>query len=171
MKTEIQNNSEGGATAAVSRWPLLIHYGSNVFDQNAMKPIKNENWVKPKGGLWTSPVNSEYGWKDWCHSEQFRDCDKSNAFILQLKETAKVLIIDSLKDLENAPLVCVSHINYNQHFLDFETIAKNYDAIWLTENGQYSTRYSHPISLYGWDCESVLLLNAKCCDQVDGACG
>ena len=33
-----------------------------------------------------------------------------------------------------------------------------YDAIFLTEKGQHETRFSEP-SLYGWDCECVLVMN------------
>lgn len=41
---------------------------------------------------------------------------------------------------------------------DFELLAKHFDVIHLTENGQYETRLNHP-DLYGWDCESSLWLN------------
>ena len=44
-----------------------IHYGSNKFDINIFKKIKNRpKFVKPEGGLWASRVETEHGWKDWC---------------------------------------------------------------------------------------------------------
>lgn len=170
MNENLKDTEELAQLAAVTGWPLLIHYGSKVFDQNAFKPIKNKTWVKPKGGLWTSPINSKWGWKDWCEMEGFRDCDKNNSFTLQLKDETKVFVIDSFQDLQNAPLITITSGNYKSQFLDFELIAKTFDAIWLTEKGQDETRLTYPLSLYGWDCESVLLLNAKCCIQVEGAC-
>jgi hypothetical protein len=35
------------------------------------------------------------------------------------------------------------------------------DAIHLTERGEHETRLSQPYSLYGWDCECVLIMNPK----------
>jgi len=40
--------------------------------------------------------------------------------------------------------------------MDWEEIAKHYDGVMLTEAGQVHTRYSRPLSLYGWDCESTV---------------
>ena len=134
----------------------LRHYGSKTCDLRKFKAIKNGYWVKPsKGGLWTSPVDSEWGWKDWNDSEEFVVCDDQNSFIVYLKEDAKILTIDSHEDLLNAPLTDMLR-------LDFEHIAETYDAIWLTIKGQRDTRFSYPVTLYGWDCETVLILNKKC---------
>lgn len=136
----------------------VIHYGEKQYQPSKIKPIENEGCVKPKGGLWTSPINSNWGWKDWCESENFRDCNEANSFKLKFKPDAKIIIIDSLKDLLGLP-------KYNYHekqYPDFELLATMCDAIWLTEKGQNETHLSHP-SLYGWDCESVLIINGECC--------
>jgi hypothetical protein len=145
----------------------LVHFGATEYKPELVQPVKNENWVKPKGGLWTSPVNSEWGWKHWCEAENFRDCNEENSFKLLLNFDAKVFIIDSLNDLKNAPLVDYKiGSSYKKMYLDFETLAKTYDAIWLTEKGQSQTHLSRPINLYGWDCESVLIMNPYCCSEV-----
>ena len=146
--------------------PLLVHYGAVSFDKKKFKKIANSNWVKPTGGLWTSPVDSEYGWGTWCNNENFRACEDDNKFILQLNRDAKIYKIDSLADLEKLPHIGMPHVPISMMcFPDFEQIAKSYDAIWLTVEGQWATRMSHPKNLYGWDCESVLLLNSKCFTQ------
>ena len=59
---------------------------------------------KRDGGLWTSPIDSKWGWKDWNDCEQFRDCDERNSFTVCLKSDAKIFVIDSLEDLKNSPL-------------------------------------------------------------------
>ena len=41
---------------------------------------------------------------------------------------------------------------------DFEAMAKDYDVIKLTDEGQWKTRLTNP-SLYGWDCECILIMN------------
>lgn len=138
----------------------LIHYGAKKYKPELIKPITNINREKPYGGLWTSPIDSNWGWKNWCDSENFRECNIENSFTLKLYDWSKICVIDSVSDLMNLPY----YENYMK-FLDFEEIAKNYDAIWLTDNGQTKTKFSNP-SLYGWDCESVLILNPKCCYQI-----
>ena len=45
--------------------------------------------------------------------------------------------------------------------IDFKEASKTWDAIFLTEKGQRETRFTHPKNLYGWDCESVLILNSN----------
>lgn len=142
---------------------LLRHYGSTKFQPELVLPVKNSTWCKPKeGGLWTSPIDSTWGWKDWNESEQYRECNEENSFVIQVKENSKILIIDSLSDLLNAPLIS----GYSGKVLDFELIATKYDAIWLTSKGQNKTYLSHPTNLYGWDCETVLILNSECCEPV-----
>ena len=149
----------------------VIHYGNIVFNKDDFKHITNDNWGKPRGGLWTSPVDSEYGWKEWCTDEEFRDCNVENSFTLELKDSCKILKIDSKEDLIN--IIYTYKGNYfNKIYLDFETISKYYDAIWLTVKGESETRHCGMFDdgipcIYGWDCESVLLLNNCCIKEGD----
>lgn len=70
------------------------------------------------------------------------------------------MINHPIYNLKNAPLLSVNiGGSFNRGYLDFELLAKNYDAIWLTENGQSETHLYYPINLYGWDCETVLIMN------------
>ena len=145
----------------------LIHYGASEYKPDLYVEVKNQGWVKPSGGLWTSPVKSNWGWKDWCLAENFRICDGSNSFRLRFKETSKILVIDSLRDLEMLPKSKLAYSKrFSKEYPDFEVLTKECDAIWLTERGQRETHLSHPLSLYGWDCESVLILNPDCCYEV-----
>lgn len=147
----------------------LIHYGSTNYNPEKVGKIVNENWVKPKGGLWTSPIDSTWGWKDWCEMKNFRECNEANSFRLQFKHDAKILVIDSLEDLKKLPKqnVVITY-KYQKEYLDFELLAKKYDAIWLTETGQHETHLSYQTDLYGWDCESVLILNPFCVTECGG---
>ena len=133
----------------------LVTYGlGNELDISKIRPIINDKFVKPQGGLWSSPINSNYGWVDWCKDENFGECETSFEFEID----ANVLIINSLDDLKQLPMIKYKYGNY----LDFEEIIQQgYDAIFLTERGQQNTRMSTP-NLYGWDCECVLVLNPNC---------
>lgn len=135
------------------------HYGNEEWDSTKFVEPKNCDscWcIKPNGGLWASPVESKWGWKDWCDSEDFREC--ITYFDFSLKPGASVYVIDSYQDLEK-----FKYINPGFHeflcSIDFESAKTEYDAILLTDKGEQETRLSQPLSLYGWDCESLLVLN------------
>ena len=60
-----------------------IHYGHTQFNKDKFTFIKNAlNNTKPIGELWASDVGAEYGWKDWCKDNDFRDCKKKIASLL-----------------------------------------------------------------------------------------
>lgn len=139
----------------------LIHWGAKKFDDELWQSIQNEQWVKPRGGLWSSPVDSTYGWKQWCKDEGFRKYRADNHFIFELMPASKILTINSLEDLQAALKKYRQTGSHHLHsYLDYAKIAINYDAIHLTEEGQIKTRYTHP-NLYAWDCETVLILRRK----------
>lgn len=141
---------------------IVEHFGSDKLQPIA--PVKNASyWVKPKrGGLWTSPVDSCFSWKDWCISESFNLGNLERSFKLDIT-VDNMLLIDSYKDLEekmvNTHLMKIVHQGVGE--VDFETMSLHYDGMWLTMNGQEETRFARPFHLYGWDCETVLLFNEK----------
>ena len=131
-----------------------IHYGHKHFEVNEFEPISNrELFPKPFGGFWASPVNAEYGWKDWNESEHFRECKLENSFKFRLNEKAKVLRIKSVNDLEELPKA-QDGFGY-MVILDFEKLAEQYDAIEVTIGYDRYLYYA----LYGWDCDSILIMN------------
>jgi hypothetical protein len=147
---------------------VAIHYGNDRYIPRRLKTIKNKNWVKPEGGLWTSPVGAKYGWKEWCESEQFRDCDEEKSFKLKFKSDTKIAIINSYSDLENMPIQINdgfrNDLIFSNKYIDYEFLVKfGIDAIWLTEDGQWKTRLSNPFNLYGWDCDTIFIMNRNCC--------
>ena len=133
----------------------LIHYGATQYDPKKFLPISDlPLHNKPKGGLWTSPVDSKYGWWNWCEDESFGDTTKS--FEVDFKGT--FFVIDSVDDMNKLPWIELKGFS----FVSFQALCANcftYDAIHLTEKGQNETRLTYPRSLYGWDCETVLVMN------------
>lgn len=148
---------------------IYTHYGHSTFDINLFNPIKNKRFgVKPVGGFWASRQNAKYGWKDWNKNEGFVICDKNNKISFTLKSDSHVLEIHSVQDVDN--IIEKYHVDlpndigfttmYGQLsdkpcFIDFEKIAKDYDAIECfvsDDSGLYD-------KLYTWDCDSILILN------------
>ena len=78
-------------------------------------------------------------------------------FLFKLKDEAKILRITKAEQLHNLPLNNSVSKVFKSIFiaLDFEEIKKEYDAIevLISEDDQLYW------DLYGWDCDSLLVLN------------
>jgi hypothetical protein len=64
-------------------------------------------------------------------------------------------VIDCIEDTDDLLWVPGTYREY----IDFEVLAQSVDAVHLTVEGEAKTRYTEPRGLYGWDCETVLVLN------------
>lgn len=141
-----------------------IHYGSKKFEKDHFTDISNHPYMtKPFGGLWASRVNAIYGWKDWCDSSEFRKCKEENSFSFVLSENARVLYINSVEDLEGLPEVR-SNSGFPSSFktLNFEELKKNYDAIEVNISWDRELYFL----LYGWDCDSILIMNPDIIEEI-----
>ena len=135
----------------------FIHYGHKEFNPKMFVNITNRILhSKPNGGLWASDINAKYGWKDWCEETEFRECHTDNSFAFCLTPCAKILTINSVKDLEVLPVF--KEEIYNASIwcsLDFGQIARNYDVIEVNISEDSDLYYK----LYGWDCDSIVVTN------------
>ena len=134
-----------------------IHYGHDHFDVEIFDTVSNHGglWVKPGGGLWASPVDAEFGWKDWNHGSKFVRCDDNNSFTFRLSDEARVLVIDSDEILDGLPQRKEEYKRNMWCLLDFEKISEDYDAIELVLSADSRLYWS----LYGWDCDCILVMN------------
>ena len=142
-----------------------IHYGSTTFSNDQWNEIKNLQWIKPDGGLWASAVDAIYGWKDWNESSDYQKCEKENSFEFTLSENARILVIDSAKVLEqliptnkDSKFGKISGIlSAKMYYLDFEKLKEHYDVIDYRVSADRELYWL----LYGWDCDSILVLNKE----------
>jgi len=130
-----------------------IHYTAN--ESWALKPIMvaNGSHSKPFGALWASPVDSGQGWAQWCRVAGYRLGSLATAISLDIS-LENALVIDSQADL--------GRLDWRQDGLyrypDWESMAnRGVDVVYLTSDGLDATRWE----LYGWDCESVVVLNSQ----------
>lgn len=142
-----------------------IHYGSDHFDLDEFSPIRNVIFSnKPSGGLWASPCHSENNWYDYCKSLSFNLDRLDKCFTFTLKDNAKVLTIKIEKDLyelenDGFCLDILSKMRYRHRafYPDFNKLCiAGYDAIavYMTDTIYWN--------LYGWDVDSLLVLNPDC---------
>ncbi len=136
----------------------LITYGcGNKFDRNKFKKIENQaTFNKPKGGLWASPIKTNYGWNEYCKQGEFVGFSSSFEFLFK----GNILIIDNELDLKNIDWLNDEFDIYKAlRGINFKKMLnKNIDAIYLTAKGEEETKFTDP-GLYGWDCECVLIMN------------
>ena len=131
-----------------------IHYGSIVFDKNKFEKVSNY-FIKPRGGFWASRIDSEYGWKEWNDDNKFTTCQKENSFEFSLSPGANVVELFTLEDLQKIPVRRKGAFADDIWLIDFEECVKRgIDAIELMDIGK-----GLYFSLYGWDCECILILN------------
>lgn len=143
----------------------VVHYTEDKSFELRPITVKNAGskgiWCKPEGGLWASPLDSEFGWQAWCRAEDFSDTEKQLRVILDI-DIGNFITINSQDDLSQLPWYHLAGLNLVEA-IDFEQLAAGgVDGVYLTEQGQWATRFSFPRSLYGWDCESLLILNERC---------
>ena len=150
-----------------------IHYGSKELHK--IKPIKNRPYFpKPEGGLWASPVDAPFGWKEWCEREHFRENSEDNSFKFVVKDESKIIHIRDVKDLEKLPkqkdIYGIGSHEASTCYLDFEKIQKDYDGIelHLSEEKKSVETFCNGLyfKLYGWDCDSILILNDNAIEVV-----
>lgn len=130
--------------------------------------LADDRWVKPRGGLWTSVIRYENGqptstsWTDWCLGEDF-GTPAAPVTVVIPDPTAVVYRIDDTADLKALEQAYHQPNDLGIGMwpqLSWVRMGADLDAIWLTDAGQWATRFSQP-GLYGWDCETVLWLNPK----------
>jgi len=156
-----------------------IILGKKELTREKFSPVKSRVGLnKPEGGLWASPYypDKEYisSWHEWCAIEM-DNWLSNDSVILTVKDNARIFTIDSQEDLLKfinivgvAEDEIMSKISYRFASPNFEKAKELFDVIYLSENGQWKTRFSCKecqYNLYGWDCESVLILNFDCIDK------
>lgn len=115
---------------------------------------------KPYGGLWTSPAarTRRGDWFSWC---QANARDRLKADLWKLTAAApKVYVIKSERSLKEAVERWPRRYDadWNHPEIDFEKVAEEYDAVYLTRSGLFATRFAWPIHLVGWDVATILWL-------------
>lgn len=134
-----------------------IHYGGNRFDPDKFEPIANAPYFnKPNGGLWASPVESKFGWKQWCEAENYKSYLDEDSFCFSLKDGTKILRIDTMEKAKNLPLQTTDMDSPIIHFYDFEQLmADGVDAVEYIVSACPQLYWE----MYGWDCDCVIVLN------------
>ena len=139
-----------------------IHYGSDSFDINKFEPVSNrERWNKPNGGLWSSPIDSNNGWRDWCLSNFYTRCDLNKSVEFDLSNDTNIFKIYDNETLSKLlyytkdPSLGIFSVDDRYHNINFEWLMiHGYDGIEVLINTEEIY-----FKLYGWDCDTLLIFN------------
>ena len=156
----------------------FVTYGFHYNPARFKKVTNNRSFLnKPSGGLWSSPKKSEWGWKDWCESEMFREKSYFKVgFKFKLKKSAKIFVLDTAQDYLELPedyFIDHKYIPGAAKSLNWEKMSEIYDAFLLTECGLNETRELgfDPFSpgrlgFCYWDCETLLVFSLDCISEI-----
>ena len=142
---------------------LYVHYGT-PFDMSKWEPINNHH-TKPSGGFWLSPENANRGWEYFCIAEDNPELLRGEKYFFSLRDDARVLHIHSVSQIKYLPLVDGwEGIRGWKYFLDFESLAKIYDAIEVHFDNLDWCGTSPEDTVLGdaldmWDCDSIVVMN------------
>lgn len=137
-----------------------VHYGSNKFDARKLIDGVVENRFRRTDkpwGLWASPVNAKYGWKDWCEDEDYNTDDLYLSFRFRVKANARILHIHSLSDAKKYLLVKERFYSITDYMLDLKRIYAHYDGMELHLSDDWSMRDNNVF--YTWDADSICVWN------------
>ena len=155
----------------------------SVFITNGISSISKERFMdiknihnKPIGGLWASEYKEDSelysDWIEWCCSQMTSMINKDSV-VFSLKDDANILIIDSLDDylkIRDKYTFTKTFMDETDYHLDFEILSKEYDGVFLTNNGVRECcgaelMFTVGRCLFGWDVSSLLLFNLDCIDK------
>ena len=69
-----------------------IHYGHKTFEPDRFQKVENQLGIpKPNGGLWASPIETEYGWKEWNANKNI-GASFEEYFMFTLKKDAPIFL-------------------------------------------------------------------------------
>lgn len=145
-----------------------IHYGSSKFDPNRWSDVRGSEggmFNKPDGGLWATPADAEYGWREWCEREKFGVNSLNRSFRFELSSDARILELtpENVWDLpvDSALNKRISIEDWRKTGravgIDFAKLAEDYDVLECSIT-KYPELYW---MLYGWDCDCILVLNKE----------
>ena len=158
-KTKIFVNEQGSPVFFSNGEKLHPEYVDDGRDLNS-----SGRGDKPRYGLWASPTDADYGWRQWIESEDFRvDEYTQSSFEFDLSSGARILHIYSEDDI--MPFI-IKDKEFGMFFMsktaigdriDFDRIAGDYDGLELHLSDNYGEL--HDSIFYTWDCDSIVIWN------------
>lgn len=158
---------------AFNKDTILIHFGASKYRKSDFQEIQNSKTItmlnKPQGGFWSCEYTPELDFRsEW--ELYVKDCEwdedmLNEYFLFKISNESKVYVIDSEEDLN----ILEEKYGYNfknSHIdctvIDYEKMAKDYDAIYMTDDGLYENMDK----VASWCIESLCIFNPDIVKEV-----
>lgn len=146
---------------------IFVTYMPNgiAFDKQCININLNSRGIinKPCEAWWGSPLDAEYGWKEWCESEEFGNYDFDNPIQWKLKSNTNILQIDmdDIIDYEHRLLKYIDRISTLDRSLNFYRLLDDNISTVQLMDACIGHAFINRIELMfnGWDCESICVLD------------
>lgn len=115
---------------------------------------------KPIFGLWASPVDSEWGWRNFCMDGGWNLERLTNKFLFKLSPDSKIYVIDNIEDL-NA-ISAFGPDSFGWKTINFRKLLnEGYDGLYITRDAAHIQDDSKTMlkGLDSWDVESICVFN------------
>ena len=114
---------------------------------------------KPKIGLWSSPIDGEYTWIDFCIDAKYHMESLEIKVDFTIDDDSNILMINNCWDLfwtyQKYGLK-----KFDMRCLDWKRITKEYDGVYLNFSKiKKSKGKLSKYNLTGWDCDSLCIWN------------
>lgn len=138
----------------------FVYQGPLYKTQKSFLQVKNDKLnAKPWNVLWTSPVDPQEGiseWMKWCKAEKRRvDYYEQGTWHIVPHKDCKILTFQGESEEINKYKILNEDGMWR---LDFEAIAKDYDAFYVPLDNVWEYNYS---LLKGWDVATCIFFNPK----------
>lgn len=152
---------------------IFVHYGNELFRPEKVEEVAffQNHYNKPKrGGIWLSPKNSKYGWREWAKETKYPRFHDRYRWEIALEDDAKIIACTNFMDLKSIPT--------SDLYVDGEYACTYFDYRKLQESGyhgvflglellmlikfyqKYYEGFTKPTFKF-WDCESLLLFGTE----------
>lgn len=137
------------------------------FDRARVLPAMGVGMKPTQGGLWTSSYLSRgefcSDWHRWTKDKNFMVPQLEDCWMITPDPDARIYNVDTFEDLKwlvQNYRQTIPTYRESEYDIDWEKVAKDFDAVHLTTRGQIQTRYTKP-GFYEWDAESTVWLRPK----------
>lgn len=143
---------------------VFTHFGDDRLSVDKFVEIKKNDYycggLKPRGGLWGSNENTGHiGWSKWVRTSEM-DKDLLKSFNFKLKDDARVLVVTGTELLNSD---CNILGGLPSQYKDWMKVKDEYDAVYIDAGSDKNLYFLY----YGWDCDSILVLNIDSVEEVD----
>lgn len=145
----------------------LVHYASKPLKKLTARLLSfPRSMIKPDG-LWVSDDDSDWGWKDWCITENFGLDRLTHVHDVELVGDANVLIIRTEREFDafDRQFQIKEQRDYSIMF-NWPEVMRHYDGVIITPYLWEKRLKTGTLWYYGWDVAGGCIWDPRAVESV-----